>query len=90
MGIAAALCGRPHWMPGASHRIFDTDKQNGAPLDPQTIRNLASRIFGQVITPQAAEYDAARSIFNRAFDRHPAVIVRCGSSSELRLMQTNI
>src|SRR5256885_1927863 len=83
MAFAAALCGCPRWVPGESHRIFGTDKQNDAPLDPQTIRNLASRIVGQVITPQAAEYDAARSIFNRAFDRHPAVIVRCGSPSDV-------
>ena len=83
MAFAAALCGRPHWAIGESHGPFDADKQNGAPPDPQTIRKLASQIVGQVITPQAADYDAARSIFNRAFDRHPAVIVRCGSPSDV-------
>jgi hypothetical protein len=83
MASAAALCGRPLWVLGESHQLFDSDKQNGAPLDPQTIRKLDSQIVGQLITPEAADYDAARSIFNRAFDRHPAVIVRCGSSSDV-------
>src|SRR5437764_13171028 len=83
MAFAAALCGRPHWAIGESHVPFDADKQNGASLDPQTIRKLASQIVGQVIPPEAADYDAARSIFNRAFDRRPAVIVRCGSPSDI-------
>jgi hypothetical protein len=83
MAFAAALCGRPLWAIAESHRLFDADKQNGAPPDPQTIRKLASQIVGQVITPEAADYDAARSIFNRAFDRRPAVIVRCGSPSDV-------
>jgi UDP-N-acetylenolpyruvoylglucosamine reductase len=83
MALAAALCGRPLWATGGSHALFGTDKQNGAPADPQTIRKLASQIVGQVITPDAADYDAARSIFNRAFDRRPAVIVRCSSPADV-------
>jgi len=83
MALAAALCGRPLWALGESHRLFDADEQNGAPPDPQTVRKLASQIGGQVITPDSADYDAARSIFNRAFDRRPAVIVRCGSPSDV-------
>jgi FAD binding domain/Berberine and berberine like len=83
MAFAAALWGRPLWAIGESRWLFHGDKQNGAPPDPQTIRKLASQIAGQVITPEAADYDAARSIFNSAFDRRPAVIVRCGSPSDV-------
>src|SRR5436305_8444758 len=83
MALAAPLCVRPLWATGASPRVFNAGKQNGAPPDPQTIHKLASQIAGQVITPEAADYDAARSIFNRAFDRRPAVIVRCASSSDV-------
>jgi hypothetical protein len=68
MAFAAILCGRPRWVIGESHWLFDADKQNGAPPDSQTIRKLASQIVGQVITPDAADYDAARSIFDRAYD----------------------
>lgn len=83
MAFAAALCGRPLWGIGESPRLFGAAKQNGGPPDPHTIRKLASQIVGQVITPEAADYEAARSIFNRAFDRRPAVIVRCGSASDV-------
>src|SRR5579864_5628837 len=83
MAFAAALCGRPLWAISEPHRLFDADKQNGASPDARRIRKLASQIVGQVITPEAADYDAARSIFNRAFDRRPAVIVRCGSPSDV-------
>jgi FAD binding domain/Berberine and berberine like len=83
MAFAAAVWGRPLWAIGESRWLFHGDKQNGAPPDPQTIRKLASQIAGQVITPEAADYDAARSIFNSAFDRRPAVIVRCGSPSDV-------
>ena len=31
---------------------------------------------GQVITPETPDYESARLVFNRAFDRRPAVIVR--------------
>jgi hypothetical protein len=59
----------------------------------ETIRKLASNIAGHVITPEASEYDAARSIFNRAFDWHPAAIVRCAGASDvvrtLEFAQTN-
>ena len=83
MAFAGALCGRSLWVTGESHGLFDADKQNGAPPDPQMIRKLASRIVGQVVTPEAADYDATRSIFNRAFDRRPAMIVRCGAPSDV-------
>ncbi|HZQ93669.1 MAG TPA: FAD-binding oxidoreductase [Candidatus Sulfotelmatobacter sp.] len=36
-----------------------------------------------MITPEAGEYEAARLVFNRAFDRHPALIVRCAGSSDV-------
>src|SRR5215470_1703420 len=58
-------------------------EQNVAPLDPAAIRKLASEISGHAITTERPEYEAARSIFNRAFDRRPAVIVRCAGPSDV-------
>ena len=83
MAFAAALCARPLGATGEPHWLFGADRQNGDPLDPQAIRQLAAKIAGQVITPEAADYDTARSIFNRAYDRRPAVIVRCGSPADV-------
>ena len=81
--FAAALYGCPLRVLAGSRGFFDADKQNGAPLDAEAIRKLASHLVGHVITPEKSEYDASRSIFNRAFDRHPAVIVRCGGPSDV-------
>src|SRR5215469_8519046 len=58
-------------------------EQNVAPLNPAAIRKLASEIAGHAITPDGPEYEAARSIFNRAFDRRPAVIVRCAGPTDV-------
>jgi len=58
-------------------------EQSATPLDPAAIRKLASEIVGPVITPSGPEYEAARSIFNRAFDRRPALIVRCAGPSDV-------
>lgn len=57
--------------------------QNPAPVDAAAIRKLVSGISGRVITPGAAEYESARLVFNRAFDRRPAVIVRCAGQSDV-------
>ncbi|MBA3915061.1 MAG: FAD-binding oxidoreductase [Acidobacteriales bacterium] len=83
IACAAALCARPLRAVSESRWLLGADTQTGPSLDPQAVRKLASQIAGQVITPETASYDAARSIFNRAYDRRPAVIVRCASSSDV-------
>jgi hypothetical protein len=64
-------------------RNFEIREQKSLPLDSAAIRKLASNIVGRVITPDDSEYEAARLIFNRAFDLHPAVIVRCAGPSDV-------
>jgi hypothetical protein len=83
IGCAATLYGCPLRVLGGSRELFDSNKQKGDLLDAERVRELASHIVGHVITPGADDYDAARSIFNRAFDRRPAVIVRCSSPSDV-------
>ena len=67
--------------------------QNPALVDAASLRKLVSEISGQVFTPDASEYESARLVFNRAFDRRPAVIVRCAGPSDaartLDFAQTN-
>src|SRR5215469_8421630 len=58
-------------------------EQNVAPLNPAAIRKLASEIAGHAITPDGPEYEAARAMFNQAFDRRPAVIVRCAGPTDV-------
>ena len=62
---------------------LDETEQRGPSLDPETIRKLSSHVSGNVITPDSPQYESTRLVFNRAFDRHPAAIVRCSSSSDV-------
>jgi hypothetical protein len=68
---------------GGSRGLFNAGKQDVTPIEAEAIRKLSSSIVGRVITPEGSDYDAARSIFNQAFDRHPAVIVRCAGPSDV-------
>ena len=81
--LAGALYACPLKGLDGPRRLLDANEWSGAPLDPDAIRKLASHIGGHVITPGATEYDAARSVFNLAFDRHPAVIVRCAGPADV-------
>jgi FAD/FMN-containing dehydrogenase len=80
---AAALCGRPSRVLAATRRIFDAHEQKVPPLDAAAIQRLVSQISGHVITPETSDYDLARLVFNRAFDRRPALIVRCAGAPDV-------
>jgi hypothetical protein len=80
---AAALCGSRIQALAGARPIFDAREQNTAPLDAAAIRKLASEIVGQVITPDASDYESSRLVNNRAYNRHPALIVRCASASDV-------
>jgi hypothetical protein len=80
---AAALYGRPVKALAGARRILETRVQNGAPLDQAAIRKLASQITGRIITPDTSDYESSRLVFNRAFDRRPALIVRCAGASDV-------
>jgi FAD/FMN-containing dehydrogenase len=43
----------------------------------------SSQISGHVITQEMPDYESSRLVFNRAFDRHPAVIVQCAGPSDV-------
>jgi hypothetical protein len=81
--FAAATCGFPFRALCESRELSDEAEQNGPLLPAESISKLASAIDGNIITPDSAEYDTARSIFNRAFDRRPALIVRCAGASDV-------
>jgi FAD/FMN-containing dehydrogenase len=83
MLAAAASCACPLLTLEESRALLDERSQNGTPLDADRIRKLASEVAGNVITPGSLDYESARLVFNRAFDRRPAVIVRCSSPSDV-------
>jgi FAD binding domain/Berberine and berberine like len=79
----ATFCGRPLGALARAYGIPEPRGQNAAPPDSPAIQKLASQISGHIITSETSEYDSARLIFNRAYDRHPAVIVRCASGEDV-------
>jgi FAD/FMN-containing dehydrogenase len=82
LGVAA-LYGTHNKVLAAATRVFEDRTQNVT--DAASIRRFASQTAGHVITPEMADYDLSRLVFNRAFDRHPALIVRCAGASDVAL-----
>ena len=78
--LAAVALSRP--FPALLKDIAEGPSQNPAPVNAASLRKLVSGVNGHVITPEATEYESARLVFNRAFDRRPAVIVRCAGPSD--------
>ena len=52
--------------------------------DMQTVTGLAG-FPGSLIRADDPAYDGARSLWNGAIDRHPALIARCGGESDAAL-----
>jgi FAD/FMN-containing dehydrogenase len=69
--------------------LADTRRGSEAPapdaahLDAAAVRKLASQTAGRVITPDSPDYELSRLVFNRAFDKHPALIVRCANAEDI-------
>jgi hypothetical protein len=80
---AAALYGHPIKAVAGASRVFEVHEQAAAPLDAAAIKKLASQITGHVITPEGPDYESSRLIFNGAFDRRPALILRCAGAPDV-------
>jgi FAD/FMN-containing dehydrogenase len=52
-------------------------------LDTTGTRALGQRLLGSVITPDHAEYDAARRVWNKEFVRQPALVVRAADALDV-------
>ncbi len=47
------------------------------------VKDFAARLRGDLLLRDSAGYDAARRIWNGAFDRHPALIARCTGAADV-------
>ena len=79
----AGLYGCPIEALAGSPWTFEAREESESQLDPTAIRRLASQITGHVITPDAPDYESSRLVNNPAFERHPALIVRCSGASDV-------
>lgn len=46
-------------------------------------RELERHLHGELIRPGQADYDAARRVWNRCFDKRPALIARCADARDV-------
>ena len=53
-------------------------------LKPGDIADLRAAVRGELITADQAAYESARRLWNPAFDRKPALIVRCAGAADVR------
>jgi hypothetical protein len=82
-GSLAALCAYPFAARSDHTGAPNRQSQHANSFDSAAIRALAAKIDGHLVTPDDDDYDTARLIFNRAFDRHPALIVYCANASDV-------
>ncbi len=83
---ASALCGSPIKTLAETRCRFEAREQKAAPtapIDAAATRKFVSQISGHVITPETPDYESARLVFNRAYDRRPALIVRCAGAPDV-------
>lgn len=52
-------------------------------LDDAALTHLRAAISGEILTPNDAGYHEARSLWNGAIDRHPAVFVRAAATDDV-------
>jgi len=67
----------------ASTPASDPGTQPVRSFDVTAIQGLAAKIDGHLVTPNDEDYKSARFVFNRAFDRRPALILYCASESDV-------
>ena len=80
---AAGLYGSSLEALAGARWAFEARDQNAAGIDAAAIRKFASEITGHVITPEASDFESSRWVNNRAYDRHPALIVRCANAVDV-------
>jgi FAD/FMN-containing dehydrogenase len=58
----------------------------GAPtvIPAASLKAFAASVRGRVLSASDAEYDQARRLWNKMFDRHPALIVRCTGAADIQ------
>ncbi|XKE46499.1 FAD-binding oxidoreductase [Halomonas organivorans] len=60
---------------------MNTQRRRDA-LAEQDLMALRQRVRGEVVSPDDADYDRARTLFNAMIDKHPRLIVKCADVAD--------
>ncbi len=60
-----------------------TSSGTGTVLEDTAVEAFKASLRGKLLTPDAAGYDEARTIWNAMIDRRPALIVRCAGNADV-------
>jgi FAD/FMN-containing dehydrogenase len=55
-----------------------------AMLDRASVRDLRAHLLGSAIEPAEAAYDTARQVWNTAYDRRPALVIRAADAGDVQ------
>lgn len=66
----------------ADLRITTINREQSV-LDESSIEALKVNLRGELLTPDSADYDEARSMWNAMIDRRPALIVPCVGTADV-------
>ena len=60
-----------------------TPDGGSAPVSEDAVAALGDALVGDLLTPESAEYDEARSLWNAMIDRRPDLIVVCRAEGDV-------
>ena len=87
IAVSAALPLRKLFAADAASQLADVEAvaSDGKPLllKGTDLRDLVASLRGEVFLADSAGYEGARKIWNAAFDKHPALIVRCSGPADV-------
>jgi FAD/FMN-containing dehydrogenase len=58
-------------------------QRDGKNVDPAALATFRSEFKGEALSPGDEGYEAARTIWNASIDKHPGLIARCASASDV-------
>jgi FAD binding domain len=80
---AASVALRAHARRALAETPQGSEEAPAAQLDAAAVRRMASKVAGRVIARDSPDYELSRLVFNRAFDKRPALIVRCANTDDV-------
>jgi FAD/FMN-containing dehydrogenase len=84
--VAAALpgCGVDSEAPGVSTTIAAlSGNRTDVDIEAAAVTALSESMRGRLMLPADKGYDAARTVWNGMFDKHPALIAQCQSTTDV-------